>query len=158
METISERDNLVNKLVQKLSTEYETERNQFLQTLQFSDVQIAHTKDSELNYYVDYIAFKAGLLAWVKQYLIDMNGAVFRAFRSCDSSGNAIFYVDTDCIQILLEAENTISHIASRFRFKLTGLYELFQLDETNIDHMLVSAIEYAAYRNNSRKDEQLYD
>ena len=156
METIAGRTELVDQLVQKLFKEYKTERNKFLLMLQFSEDQVAYNSDSELDYTVNYIAYKAGLLAWIKQYIIDREGDVFKAFRSCDRDGNADFYVSTDCIQILLKAENTISHIASRFTNKLVGLYELFQLDETNINCQLVSALEYAVHRKQLNDTEDL--
>ena len=153
MESITARNELVNKLVQKIQIEYEAERNRFLQLLQFDVESVAQMSSAELDSNVDYIAYRTGVLAWIKRYILDNNGQLFRRYISSDGNDNAIFHVHTDCIQILLECTNTVAHIASRFSPKASSLHELFNIDETNLDRIFVSVLEYAAHRRSKESE-----
>ena len=78
---------------------------------------------------------------------------MFRAYQQSDGNDNAVFWVSTDCVHILLGTQNTIQHIGSRFPANLDGIDSLLTINETNVDNLLVSVLEYASYRMHKKKD-----
>ena len=152
MESIIERNILVNKLVAKIKSEYEPERAQLLMLLNFDADYISKTSDSDLDSIIEYTAYRTALLSWIKTCIINNNGMMFRAYQQSDGNDNAVFWVSTDCIYILIGTQNTIQHIGSRFPANLEGINSLLTMDETNVDNLLVSVLEYAAYRKHKTK------
>lgn len=154
MESIEARNELVNQLVEKLKKEYEAERQRFYTgtsttiTNLLSEGQ-GNTANSELDDELEYISFYSTLLMWVKTVLIDTKGRMFRAYIQTDGAGNAVFYVNTDCLEILLEEDHLIGKIGARFGFKFAGIPGLFSLEARNADRVLVSILEYAIHRKN---------
>lgn len=153
MESIIERNILVNKLIAKIKSEYESERAQLLMLLNFDADYISKTSTSDLDSIIEYTAYRTTLLSWIRTCILDNNGMMFRAYQQSDGNDNAVFWVSTDCIHILLGAQNTIQHIGSRFPANLDGIHSLLTIDETNVDNLLVSVLEYAAHRTHKKKN-----
>ena len=136
-----------------MSTEYKAERAQLLMLLNFDADYISKTSASDLDFIVEYTAYRTTLLSWIKTCILDNNGMMFRAYQQSDGNDNAVFWVSTDCVHILLGTQNTIQHIGSRFPANLDGIDSLLTINETNVDNLLVSVLEYASYRMHKKKD-----
>ena len=154
MESIIERNILVNKLIAKMRTEYEAERTKLFRLLSIESnaESVSTASDNDLDSVIEHIAYRTTLLSWIKTCIIDNNGMMFRAYQQSDGNDNALFWVSTDCINILMEAPNLIAHIGSRFPANLAGLESLLTITDTNVDTRLVSIFEYAVYRKHKKE------
>jgi hypothetical protein len=153
VESIIERNILVDKLISKMSTEYEAERTKLFRLLSIESnaESISTASDNDLDSVVEHIAYRTTLLSWIKTCIIDNNGMMFRAYQQSDGNDNAVFWVSTDCINILLEASNLIAHIGSKFSPNLAGIDSLLSITDTNVNTRLVSILEYAVYRKHKK-------
>ena len=145
MESINKRNQLVDKLVAKIREEYSEERDMFFShCLAVNDGAECPEHTTEV---LELISFKSTFLMWVQKEILDADGRMFRLYMQSDGEDQAQFYVDTECIEILLSEDRTLLAIASRFRFNYQGLYALLHMDERNADRVLVSILDRVIHK-----------
>lgn len=130
-ENIEKRNKLVDKLVDKVTNDY----NNFTDTL-------LRTRD------IEQMAFRTTVLTWVKHNIIDNNGVMFRRIQEGNAQGTkALYWVDRETVEILIASEiNFIINVESSLDFKFDNLGRIFLYSETNISDILVSVLDRVAY------------
>lgn len=132
-ENIEERNKLVNKLVDKVTNDY----NSFIDALLL-------TRD------IEQMAFRTTVLTWVKHNIIDNNGVIFRRIQEGNAQGTeALYWVDRETVEILIASEiNFIINVESSLDFKFDNLGRMFLYSETNVSDILVNALDRVVYHN----------
>lgn len=132
-ENIEERNKLVDKLVVKVTNDY----NNFTDTL-------LRTRD------IEQMAFRTTVLTWVKHNIIDNNGVIFRRIQERNAQGTeALYWVDRETVEILIASKiNFIINVESSLDFKFDNLVRMFLYSETNISDILVSVLDRVVYHN----------
>lgn len=154
MENISKRNKLVDKLVELIKVEWEEEKRKFIieQHIYFNeDACLTKEKFAEYDSILDTLTAHSNALAWIKHNVIDNNGIIFRRISQSDGNGNAIFWVDTETIEILIKEKdfvrrvmlNCLDYVNSEFN----KLGMLFTYGETNIAYEVVSILDRVYYK-----------
>lgn len=132
-ENIEERNKLVDKLVDRVTNDY----NNFIDTLLL-------TRD------IEQMAFRTTVLTWVKHNIIDNNGVIFRRIQERNAQGTkALYWVDRETVEILIASKiNFIINVESSLDFKFDNLGRMFLYSETNISDILVSVLDRVVYHN----------
>lgn len=132
-ENIEERNKLVDKLVDKVTNDY----NSFMDALLI-------TRD------IEQMAFCTTVLTWVKHNIIDNNGVIFRRIQEGNARGTeALYWVDRETVEILIASEiNFIINMESSLDFEFDNLGRMFLYSETNVSDILVSILDRVAYHN----------
>lgn len=160
MESIKERNKLVDKLIEVITQEWNELKYNFIQ-------ECCQTFDSEylgwdeINEDVDdnclkEIGVKSTVLAWVKSKIIDNNGAIFRRYHMADNNiGKAIFWVDTETIKILLHNKDFIIRILHNAMKDATYhfYFDFLNYDETRISDAIISVLERVMYHKEMGKN-----
>lgn len=153
-ENISERNKLVDKLVKLIKVEWEEEKRKFIiaQHIYFDeDACLTKEKFAEFNSVLDTLAAYSNALAWIKHNVIDNNGIIFRHISQSDGNGNAIFWVDTETIEILIKEKNFVRRVMLKcldyVNSEFNNLSRLFTYGETNIADEIVSILDRVQYK-----------
>lgn len=135
-ENIEERNKLVDKLVDKVTNDY----NSFIDALLL-------TRD------IEQMAFRTTVLTWVKHNIIDNNGVIFRRIQEGNAQGiEALYWVDKETVEILIASEiNFIINVESSLDFKFDNLGRMFLYSETNVSDILVNALDRVVYKQRKK-------
>ena len=156
MENINKRNKLVDELMRLIKAEWDKQKIKFVgeQCVYFNnDFCLSDDKLEQFNSVLDKVAAWSTALAWVKHNVIDDNGTIFRRISQSDGEGNAIFWVDTETIEILIANKDFVKRIIFKCYSSLNdidgfnNLGELFTYGETNIAHKIVSILDRVYYK-----------
>lgn len=154
MENISERNKLVDKLIELIKVEWEEEKRKFIITQHTyfnEDVCLTKENVAEFNSVLDTLAAHSNALAWIKHNVIDNNGIIFRRISQSDGNGNAIFWVDTETIEILIKEKDFVRRVMLKCLdyviLEFNNLGMLFTYGETNIANEIVSILDRVYYK-----------
>lgn len=156
MESINKRNKLVDELIQLIKEEWEKQKFKFVSTqCAYFDNDFCLSDDGleQFNNTLDTLAVWSTAMAWVKHNVIDDNGAIFRRISQSDGKGNAIFWVDTETIKILIANKDFVERIMFKCFSSLNdidefnNLGELYTYCETNIANKIISILDRAYYK-----------
>lgn len=163
VESIKEHNALVDKLVEQIQTQWlqEDERLRYKIGSYMKEVSEnkspVDTEESELMF-----LSHAVVLRWVKENILDNNGAIFRTIFPaipCQNKDMAAFWVDRETIEILINKPvNIIAKLCSNlslYSYSINALDMLFCLDETNISQTLVTVFDQVMVKKWQRKNSQ---
>ena len=154
MESIDGRNKLVDKLIELIKVEWEEQKRKFIisQCAYFNkDACSIEAETENFNLTLNTLSAWSSALAWTKHNVINNNGTIFRRISESDGNGNAIFWVDTETIEILIKEKDFVRRIILKcldsvsVEFNSLGL--LFTYGETNIADRIVSILERVFYK-----------
>lgn len=153
-ESINEHNKLVDKLVAKIKTDYNTAKHSFLISLR--GIELFDDDKS-----CDFISIHSTVLSWIKHNIIDNNGQMFRIYSEANiQNDTAIYYVNQDDIEVLLyEIENFIAHLEfylmnnGNYKFNYNNIGSIFCIEERNL-HQIISPLERVIWHKSEKYKE----
>lgn len=153
-ESINEHNKLVDKLVAKIKTDYNTAKHFFLISLR--GIELFDDDKS-----CDFISIHSTVLSWIKHNIIDNNGQMFRIYSEANiQNDTAIYYVNQDDIEVLLyEIENFIAHLEfylmnnGNYKFNYNNISSIFCIEERNL-HQIISPLERVIWHKSEKYKE----
>ena len=107
-EDVDMRNELVDKLVERVKQDYEKERDFFIQLL-YNTNKETEPQENWDNGTLDDVATRSVILSWIKHKIINSNGAMFREERESRLQDNTSqYYISRDIVELLTYGKRTL--------------------------------------------------
>lgn len=159
-EDVDMRNELVNKLVERVKQDYEKERDFFIQLLYNTNKETEQQENWD-NGTLDDVTTCAVILSWIKHRVIDSNGNMFRTFQEMNIQNNtACYFVDKDVVELLTYGKRTLYQFLEFYVLEnnlpiinFIELKNIFNLYAGNFSHVITDVDLTKWYQSEERKE-----
>ena len=154
MESIKKRNKLVDELIEVIKQEWKKVKLNFISEcciiFDCNGFTLGDMNNQINDDVLKVISAKSTALAWVKSEIIDNNGIIFRRYHMADNNtGQAVFWVDTETIKILIHNKDFVIRILNKAEKGVMNHmhFNFLNYAEDNISDSIISIPERVMYQ-----------